>query len=222
MNGILGMSDLFRDTPLDERQGRFVDMLHGSAELLLFIINDIPTFPRSRPASSSSSSFPFSPARAVEEVALLFAERAQLKGLELLVLVDPSVPSSVRGDPHRFRQVLGNLVSNAVKFTEAGRWWCGSNSRRRRRRPTPWAFACAARSKTPASAFPKAPRRISSRPSPRPTIRWRGAMAAPAWSRDRPATGRDDGRRLSFSSVPATAPASAPRSRPKCLPGPNS
>jgi two-component system sensor histidine kinase/response regulator len=120
LNGLIGVSEMLHDTPLNETQKRFVDMVSSSSSTLLYLINDILDFSKIEAGKLQLESVRFSPAKALEEVSMLFAERAQDKGLELIQMVDAHVPNMVVGDPHRFKQILGNLVANAVKFTERG------------------------------------------------------------------------------------------------------
>ncbi|WP_230969652.1 hybrid sensor histidine kinase/response regulator [Nitrogeniibacter aestuarii] len=120
MNGVLGMVELLRGTPMNERQSRMIDTLHGSAESLLYLINDVLDVSKIEAGKLELDSVDFSPRKAVEDVALLFAERAQQKGVELILDIAPDLPETVCADGHRFRQVLNNLVSNAVKFTASG------------------------------------------------------------------------------------------------------
>ena len=87
---------------------------------MLYLINDILDFSKIEAGKLQLESVRFSPTKALEEVSMLFAERAQDRGLELIQMVDYHVPDTVMGDPHRFKQVLSNLVANAVKFTERG------------------------------------------------------------------------------------------------------
>jgi signal transduction histidine kinase/DNA-binding response OmpR family regulator len=120
LNGLIGVSEMLTDTTLDVQQKRFVDMINSSSSSLLYLINDILDFSKIEAGKLQLESVPFSPLKAVEEVSMLFAERAQDKGLELIQSVDIDVPVSLVGDPHRFKQILGNLLANAIKFTERG------------------------------------------------------------------------------------------------------
>ena len=120
MNGVLGMVELLRGTELNGRQLRLIDTLHASAESLLYLINDVLDVSKIEAGKLELEQIEFSPRQAVEDVALLFAERAQRKEVELMVVVSGRVPERVSADGHRFRQVLNNLVSNAVKFTDTG------------------------------------------------------------------------------------------------------
>jgi signal transduction histidine kinase/CheY-like chemotaxis protein len=120
MNGVLGMTELLLDTELSESQWRFADTVHTSGEALLAIINDILDFSKIEAGRFELESLDFSLHTAVEDVLELFAERAHVKQLELSCLVANDVPDGVIGDPSRIRQVLCNLVSNAIKFTKIG------------------------------------------------------------------------------------------------------
>ena len=120
MNGVLGMVELLRGTELNSRQMRLIDTLHASAESLLYLINDVLDVSKIEAGKLELEQIEFSPRQAAEDVALLFAERAQRKDVELMVVVSAAVPERVSADGHRFRQVLNNLVSNAVKFTDHG------------------------------------------------------------------------------------------------------
>jgi signal transduction histidine kinase/CheY-like chemotaxis protein/HPt (histidine-containing phosphotransfer) domain-containing protein len=120
MNGVLGMSELLLDTALTEKQRRFAETLHKSGESLLSIINDILDFSKIEAGRFELESLDFSLHKTVEDIVELFAERAHSKELELSYRIAPRVPEVVKGDPTRIRQVLGNLVGNAIKFTGQG------------------------------------------------------------------------------------------------------
>jgi signal transduction histidine kinase/DNA-binding response OmpR family regulator len=120
MNGVIGMTGLLQDTNLGPEQREYVDTVQSSANALLTILNDILDFSKVEAGRLDLESIDFDLRSAVQDVVELLAERAQSKGVELLSSVDPSVPDAVQGDPGRFRQILTNLIGNAVKFTEQG------------------------------------------------------------------------------------------------------
>ena len=120
MNGVLGMTELLLGTPLSDKQRRFAEAVYRSGESLLEIINDILDFSKIEAGKLELESVDFNLRTVVEDVFELLAPRAHQKRLELASRIEPSVPNVVRGDPMRLRQVLTNLVGNAIKFTEAG------------------------------------------------------------------------------------------------------
>jgi two-component system, sensor histidine kinase and response regulator len=120
MNGVLGMATLLASTELNERQQRLLKNVTRSGQALLDIINDILDFAKIEAGKFELSSVPFDPREAIAELADLFSERCTRKGLEFAFFVSDEVPSELIGDPVRLRQVLVNLVGNAVKFTERG------------------------------------------------------------------------------------------------------
>jgi two-component system sensor histidine kinase/response regulator len=120
MNGVLGFTHLLLDSQLDDEQREFVRTIEGSGHALLAILDDILDLSKIEAGALVLERTEFEPRRAVEEVCVLLASRAQESGIELLTSVAPEVPERVLGDPGRVRQVLLNLVGNAVKFTERG------------------------------------------------------------------------------------------------------
>jgi signal transduction histidine kinase/AmiR/NasT family two-component response regulator/HPt (histidine-containing phosphotransfer) domain-containing protein len=120
MNGVMGMLGLLHQTELSARQREFVQIANSSAEALLIIINEILDFSKIEAGKLTIEPVSFDLRNAVEEVGELFAMRLPDKGLDLIIRYAPEVPRHVIGDPGRIRQILTNLVSNAVKFTAAG------------------------------------------------------------------------------------------------------
>ncbi|MBN9453911.1 MAG: response regulator [Bosea sp.] len=120
LNGILGMADLLTDTGPDAEQATYVAALRTSGEALLALVDDILDFAKVEAGKLELVEEPFDPAQLVETVAELMAPRAQAKGIELAAHIVPDLPARLVGDRDRLRQILLNLVGNAVKFTEAG------------------------------------------------------------------------------------------------------
>jgi two-component system, sensor histidine kinase and response regulator len=120
MNAITGMTDLLRDTTLDEEQREFVDTIRGSTDTLLGIINDILDFSKIEAGKLSIETLDFDLRELIEDTVEMLAQRAQAKRVELVYVIDDDVPTRLRGDGRRVGQVLANLLSNAVKFTERG------------------------------------------------------------------------------------------------------
>ncbi|MFN0302271.1 MAG: ATP-binding protein [Burkholderiales bacterium] len=120
LNGILGMTELLLGTTLDAEQRRFAHVAHHSGEALLSLVNDVLDLSKIEAGKLELETVPFDPRKIIEDVATLFIECAHAKDLELSWHIDEDVPTLAIGDPGRLRQIIANLVSNAIKFTEAG------------------------------------------------------------------------------------------------------
>ena len=120
LTGLLGMVELLRATALDQEQAGYAEAISRSGDALLTIINDILDISKVEAGKLELEAIDFKIRLVVEEVAELMAPRAQGKGLELIDVINPLVPEWVRGDPARLRQVLLNLISNSLKFTDRG------------------------------------------------------------------------------------------------------
>ncbi|MBU2484082.1 MAG: response regulator, partial [Alphaproteobacteria bacterium] len=120
MNGVLGMAELLTRTELDTRQRTFTDVILKSGNALLEIINDILDFSKIDAGQLTLSPKPFNLVDTTEDVATLMSSRVVEKDIELVVRIAPGMPDKLIGDPGRIRQILTNLVGNAVKFTDQG------------------------------------------------------------------------------------------------------
>lgn len=137
MNAVIGMTELLLDTQLTPQQYDFADTIRTSGEALIVIINDILDFSKIEAGKLTLEQKPFQLQNCVEESLELLASKASEKGLEIAYLVNAGVPRIVVGDVVRLRQILTNLVSNAVKFTETGEVTVVVNARRLGSQPTP-------------------------------------------------------------------------------------
>ena len=120
LNGMLGMTSLLLDTELSHAQREYADTVRSSAQTLLTLLTDILDFARIEADRLELEETEFELYQLVEDIAELHAELAQNKGVELVVAIAPTTPAIVRGDSSRLRQILTNLLNNAVKFTRAG------------------------------------------------------------------------------------------------------
>ncbi|WP_153110513.1 hybrid sensor histidine kinase/response regulator [Propionivibrio limicola] len=120
MNGVMGMTALLADTPLNAEQKRYLEVIRSSSESLLAIINDILDFSKIEAHKLVLEKIDFSLPGLVDDMAGLNGLRADEKGLEFACCLDPDVPVRLRGDPGRIKQILTNLIGNALKFTPAG------------------------------------------------------------------------------------------------------
>ena len=120
LNAILGLTELLFDTPLAPEQRHSLDLVRSAGETLLTLLNDILDLSKIEADQLKLESIPFDPGHLIESTLALLAIRAREKRLDLITDVKPGVPSSVRGDPTRLRQILTNLVWNAIKFTDRG------------------------------------------------------------------------------------------------------
>lgn len=120
MNGVMAMAEMLDQTELNVDQREMTKVIRGSAEALMTILNDILDFSKIEAGRLEFERLPLDIGEVVEEAAELIAARADEKGLDLIVEVDPAMPARIAGDPTRIRQIVLNFLSNAVKFTDSG------------------------------------------------------------------------------------------------------
>ncbi|MEK5477861.1 response regulator [Paenibacillus sp. FSL R5-0407] len=120
MNGVIGMIDLLMETELQDEQKEYAEIIRGSADTLVTIINDILDFTKMESGKMELEESPFELRATIQEVSSLFSLDASRKGLEFVSFVDERIPALLYGDMGRLRQVLINLIANAMKFTEQG------------------------------------------------------------------------------------------------------
>ncbi|MBF0543806.1 MAG: response regulator [Candidatus Riflebacteria bacterium] len=120
MNGVIGMIGILLDMPLTLEQRRYAEIVRSSGETLLALINDILDFSKIEARKLDLEMLDFDLRSALEDSAELLSIKASEKGLELICIVDPEIPSLIRGDPGRLRQIILNLTGNAIKFTPQG------------------------------------------------------------------------------------------------------
>jgi len=120
MNGVLGMTSLLMETELNEEQQEYADIIHKSGDALLLVINDILDYSKIESGKMELEEVPFQLSACIGETFDLFTVKSKSHHLELTWLIDPQIPSELVGDVTKLRQVLINLVGNAVKFTEQG------------------------------------------------------------------------------------------------------
>jgi PAS domain S-box-containing protein len=120
MNGVMGMTGLLLDTDLTAEQRRYAEIARESGESLLKLINDILDFSKMEAKKLELETIDFDLRILLDNLASIFSVTAQAKRIELLCIADPAVPTQLRGDPGRLRQILTNLAANAIKFTEKG------------------------------------------------------------------------------------------------------
>jgi PAS domain S-box-containing protein len=121
LNAIVGFTGLLLDTPLSADQGEMLESVRASSDALLSLINDVLDFSKLSAGKLEFENIDFDPREMVAAALDMFSSVASLKGIELAAFIAPDVPGALNGDPRRLRQVLYNLVGNAVKFTERGR-----------------------------------------------------------------------------------------------------
>jgi two-component system sensor histidine kinase/response regulator len=120
LNGVIGMTELALGTDLNTEQREYLDMVKTSGESLLAVINDILDFSKIEAGKLTIDIIPFDLSDCLATTLKVLATRAHLKGLELVYDIRPDVPTALLGDPNRLRQIVTNLVGNAIKFTEQG------------------------------------------------------------------------------------------------------
>jgi signal transduction histidine kinase/CheY-like chemotaxis protein/HPt (histidine-containing phosphotransfer) domain-containing protein len=120
LNAILGMAELLRDSPLNPEQNEYARTIETSGEDLLNVVSDLLDSSKIEAGEIELEAIPFSPREVIESVAEVAAVRAEAKDLEVVLALSPQLPAQLRGDPTRLRQLLMNLLGNAVKFTERG------------------------------------------------------------------------------------------------------
>jgi len=120
MNGVLGMASLLAETPLTAEQLEFTDSIRTSGDALMTVIDDILDFSKIESGKLELDNHPFDLRQCIEEVMDLFSTKAAHKGLDLVYKFDYQIPAQIVGDSHRLRQILLNLISNAMKFTRRG------------------------------------------------------------------------------------------------------
>ena len=120
LNGVIGMLELLGDTPLSEEQRSLVGTAVSSGDALLAVINDVLDFSKIEAGKLELEERAFDPRDVVESTGAMLAPQAHAKGVELTLFVGDTVPGTLRGDEHRVRQVMTNLLANAIKFTDVG------------------------------------------------------------------------------------------------------